>query len=317
MNDSANFKLGGCPACGCSDCVAMSCVRVDFDGLGAAIPTPCGNTPYDEGPFTLMPTKPFQQRVYPWLLVCFGAKIANDRVERNHRFLEESLELVQSLGLTQSEAHQLVDYVFGRPVGYPPQEVGGVMVTLAALCLANGMDMHEAGEVELARIDVPAVIEKIRAKQAAKPNNSPLPEYAQPALPVGSAIDLRSLIEGMSVSVDVSAGHHDEGRRYFGTVTEVMECPEDKHGVTLLVQDAEPNFTPGSQDDALSATRWREWSKVMVAAAASPLDDPLDSPFMLEFSKIVGDASGGFTAEQLNTWVDATIAALNAKGGTI
>lgn len=54
----------------------------------------------------------------------------------------------------------------------------------------------------------------------------------------------RRMIEGMSVSIDVSTGDHDAGRRYFGTVTEVMDCNGDKHGVTLLVQDAEPNFTP-------------------------------------------------------------------------
>ena len=122
----------------------------------------------------------FQQRVQPWLLECFGAEIAADRMERNHRFLEESLELVQSLGCTASEAHQLVDYVFGRPVGDPPQEVGGVMVTLAALCLASGLDMHDAGEVELVRISVPEIVAKIRAKQAAKPKHSPLPQSPPP-----------------------------------------------------------------------------------------------------------------------------------------
>lgn len=126
------------------------------------------------------PQAPFQQRVQPWLLECFGAEIAADRMERNHRFLEESLELVQSLGCTASEAHQLVDYVFGRPVGNPPQEVGGVMVTLAALCLASGLDMHEAGEVELARVNAPGLAAKIRAKQAAKPKHSPLPQSPTP-----------------------------------------------------------------------------------------------------------------------------------------
>lgn len=118
----------------------------------------------------------FQQRVQPWMLACFGEMIAGDREERNHRFLEEALELVQSTGCTASEAHQLVDYVYGRSVGEPAQEVGGVMVTLAALCLANGLDMHAAAETELARIWTK--VEQIRAKQAAKPKHSPLPEPA-------------------------------------------------------------------------------------------------------------------------------------------
>jgi len=115
----------------------------------------------------------FQSRVQPWLLECFGAEIAGDKMERNHRFFEESTELVQSCGMTRSEAHQLVDYVYGRPVGEPTQETGGVMVTLAALCLANGLNMHEAAEIELARIWTK--VEQIRAKQAAKPKHSPLP----------------------------------------------------------------------------------------------------------------------------------------------
>lgn len=119
------------------------------------------------------PVATFQQRVQPWMMECFGAEISADGIERNHRFFEEATELVQSLGMTQSEAHQLVDYVYGRDVGEPVQEVGGVMVTLAALCLASGMDMHQAGETELARIWT--MVEKIRAKQAAKPKHSPLP----------------------------------------------------------------------------------------------------------------------------------------------
>lgn len=116
---------------------------------------------------------PFQARVKPWLLECFGEAIAADRQERNHRFLEEALELVQANQCTASEAHQLVDYVYGRPVGEPSQEVGGVMVTLAALCLALGLDMHVAAETELARIWTK--VELIRAKQATKPAMSPLP----------------------------------------------------------------------------------------------------------------------------------------------
>lgn len=118
---------------------------------------------------------PFQARVLPWLLECFGEAIASDSMERNHRFLEEALELVQACDCTPDEAHKLVDYVFGRSVGERSQEVGGVMVTLAALCLAQGLDMHKAGETELSRITQPAMVELIREKQKAKPAMSPLP----------------------------------------------------------------------------------------------------------------------------------------------
>ncbi len=133
----------------------------------------------------------FQARVQPWLLACFGELIAGDREERNHRFLEEALELVQASGCSASEAHQLVDYVYGRPVGEPAQEVGGVMVTLAALCLANGLDMHTAAETELARIWT--MVEKIRAKQAAKPKHSPLPQAAAADRPERPHIDANAL----------------------------------------------------------------------------------------------------------------------------
>ena len=79
----------------------------------------------------------FQICVGLWIKACLGPLIAADVTERNHRFLEEALELVQSKGCTASEAHQLVDYVFNRPIGEPFQELGGVMVTLAALANAG------------------------------------------------------------------------------------------------------------------------------------------------------------------------------------
>ena len=118
--------------------------------------------------------KDFQTNVQPWLLACFGEEIAGDKEERNHRFLEEALELVQACGCGADEAHQLVDYVFNRPVGEKTQEVGGVMVTLASLCLAQDLNMHVEGDVELERVWTK--VEQIRAKQAAKPKFSPLPQ---------------------------------------------------------------------------------------------------------------------------------------------
>lgn len=123
----------------------------------------------------------FQERVQPWMMACFGPAIAADTIERNHRFFEEAAELTQACGMTADEAHQLVDYVWNRPVGERKQEVGGVMVTLAALCLAQQLDMHECGETELDRIWTKT--EQIRAKQAAKPKHSPLPEHVSDASP--------------------------------------------------------------------------------------------------------------------------------------
>ncbi|WP_420213463.1 Lar family restriction alleviation protein (plasmid) [Burkholderia aenigmatica] len=148
---------------------------------------------------------PFQNRVQPWMLACFGAEIAADRAERNHRFFEEAGELVQACGMTREEARALVDYTWARPVGEPAQEVGGVMVTLAALCLANGLDMQTAGETELARINVSETIEKIRAKQVAKPKHSPLPGPAQADAREGLTDEQREALEAILGEVMITA----------------------------------------------------------------------------------------------------------------
>ncbi len=118
----------------------------------------------------------FQYRVWEWMQACFGSEISRDALERNHRFLEEALELVQASGCTHHEAVILVDYVYGRPVGEFSQEVGGVMVTLAALCQSRNVAMDQAGETELRRVWTK--IATIREKQASKPKNSALPQNA-------------------------------------------------------------------------------------------------------------------------------------------
>jgi len=122
------------------------------------------------------PSEPFQEQVRPWLHACFGEDVANDKSERNHRYLEESLELVQACGATEAEAHELVSYVFSRPKGECDREVGGVMLTLAALCLAHDVDMDGAAAMELA--SVWTRIGSIRAKWESKQKGSPLPSSA-------------------------------------------------------------------------------------------------------------------------------------------
>jgi hypothetical protein len=65
-------------------------------------------------------------------------------------------------------------------------------ISLAAYCLAHNLNMHEAGETELARIWTK--VDAIRAKQAAKPVGSALPiATPRPAAPTDG--DIGALVE--------------------------------------------------------------------------------------------------------------------------
>ena len=115
-------------------------------------------------------TVSFQDGVAQWVTSCFGVEASKDVAERSFRFLEEAIELFQATGRTAEEAYQMVDHVFSRPVGEPSQEVGGVMMTLAALCAAADLDMDQNGQTELARIWTK--MDEIRLKHASKPRLS-------------------------------------------------------------------------------------------------------------------------------------------------
>jgi NTP pyrophosphatase (non-canonical NTP hydrolase) len=131
--------------------------------------------------------KAFQAGVDKWMDACFGDEIKADVQERCDRFIEEALEFVQAAGYSADRAQALVEYTFGRPQGEINQEVGGVMVTLAAMCNTLGVDIGTAAEAELARVWTK--IDKIRAKQQAKPTGSALPIAAR------SDPDTRQLVE--------------------------------------------------------------------------------------------------------------------------
>lgn len=111
-------------------------------------------------------SKLYQNAITKWCVHTFGQKIAGNMKLRCFRFLEEACELVQSLGMTKEQAQKTIDYVWNRPVGEPHQEMGGVMVTLAALAAPARLDMEQDGWVELGRCW--ANVDKIRAKQASK-----------------------------------------------------------------------------------------------------------------------------------------------------
>lgn len=108
----------------------------------------------------------FQDENWTWIHECFGDAFASSRTERALRFLEEALELAQSSGIGRDYAGRLLDYVFGRPAGEVRQEVGGVMVCLAALCSQAGVDMEQAGWDELRRCHLNT--KRIREKHLSK-----------------------------------------------------------------------------------------------------------------------------------------------------
>lgn len=142
------------------------------------------------------PAQGFQGDVAEWMAKCFLASLYSDMTERGDRLLEEVLELLQAHGYDSARVPTLVNYVFGRPVGEPAQEVGGVMVTLAAYCSVAGLSMQADGQAELDRINQPEVMARIRAKQEAKNAlrfDTPLPGIARQ--PVGQPITVEAVAE--------------------------------------------------------------------------------------------------------------------------
>lgn len=161
----------------------------------------------------------FQGDVATWMDQCFPPSLSSNMTERGDRLLEEVLELLQAHGYDSARVPILVNYVFGRPVGEPAQEVGGVMITLAAYCSVAGLTMQADGLAELDRINQPEVMARIREKQEAKNAlhfDTPLPGNADQPSPAGQ--DVRAQFEawahaqsyrGGNIITDRDADHPD------------------------------------------------------------------------------------------------------------
>lgn len=109
-----------------------------------------------------------QDVVARWVVSTFDEATAANAQERGLRLLEEVLELCQTQGMGKDQLHALVEYVYARPVGKAPQEVGGVMVTLAAMVSALGYDLTTCTRLELDRIHTDEVVERCRRRQSEK-----------------------------------------------------------------------------------------------------------------------------------------------------
>lgn len=107
-----------------------------------------------------------QSRILAWAVAAFG-EVAKDPKERAKRFIEEAVELAQAMGVYEDEVLRIVRYVYDRPIGDTFQEVGGVSLTLLALCESIGLAADDAEWHELDRV-LKIDIAKLRAKQNAK-----------------------------------------------------------------------------------------------------------------------------------------------------
>lgn len=116
----------------------------------------------------------YQDRVAAWVETCFGeSSDPRRKTRRAHRFAEEALEFLQSVGIPKEHVLQLVDYVYSRPECDPAQELGGVMVTICGAATAHDLDVNECAEKELARVWTK--VDALRAKNDTQDKSSPLP----------------------------------------------------------------------------------------------------------------------------------------------
>jgi hypothetical protein len=112
----------------------------------------------------------FQRRAGAQIRKIVGGESATDPRERNYHFFQEAAELMRACDMTKGEMYAAIDYVFDRKIGSRTQEVGSVMIALAALCVVHKIDMFEAAEVELLEI---CDSERNRMQTAAKYNDRP------------------------------------------------------------------------------------------------------------------------------------------------
>ena len=86
------------------------------------------------------------QRIETWLTAVVGADWREHKEERATRFLEEAIELCQTLGVTKEQINIMLDYVYARPSGTLTEELTGVYVTLNALTSSHNMELVPAVE---------------------------------------------------------------------------------------------------------------------------------------------------------------------------
>ncbi len=199
------------------------------------------------------PAQSFQDDVATWMGQCFPSSLSSNMTERGDRLLEEVLELLQAHGYDSARVPTLVNYVFGRPVGEPAQEVGGVMVTLAAYCSVAGLSVQANGQAELDRIIQPEVMARIRAKQESKNAlhfDTPLPGAAAQSSPAGQR-DVP-----YDIARDLLADAYNAGRNGIGFSEQVMRLDDALAARQPVGATGKDSLTVGGGQAVVSAHRF-------------------------------------------------------------
>ena len=110
-----------------------------------------------------------QRAAAEWVSRTFGPECMTDTGERSKRVLEEVAELCQAEGMPEQMAHDIVTYVYARPVGDIGQEIGGARLTLLAYAVSRGLsaDQCERNEVERVLAMDPEYFKRRIAEKAA------------------------------------------------------------------------------------------------------------------------------------------------------
>lgn len=93
-----------------------------------------------------------QEVAVGWSIEAFGQEQSTNLEQRGLRLLEEAIEAAQAAGVRQGMAHNLVQYVFSRPVGHIRQELGGVGICTLILAYAANVSADACEEMELQRV---------------------------------------------------------------------------------------------------------------------------------------------------------------------
>jgi hypothetical protein len=109
-----------------------------------------------------------EHRISNWLQSVLGTEVRTNLRERASRIVEEAIELAQVEGVTRSRCSASSSACTRGRWASRHQEIAGIQVCVLAYTAAADIDLAKVTNDEITRIEDPALIEKIRAKHAAK-----------------------------------------------------------------------------------------------------------------------------------------------------